>query len=165
MTQLKTLALADFESEMAATRRVIERVPDEKLAWAPHQKSRTLGDLAAHVVEIVSWLPLILERNELDFGGAPPPSVVPESRRSLLERLEESIHKAREALDTVSADELARDWTLRVGDRVIFTSPKLVVLRSFGIGHLGHHRGQLTVYLRLLDVPVPSVFGPTADEA
>lgn len=164
MSQLKNLSLGDFENEMAATRRVIDRVPDEKLGWAPHRKSRSLGDLSTHVVEIVSRFPNILGSSELDLATNPPLSLQQVGRAALLEQLDASIAQARQALDAVSDEALTQPWTLRFGERVVFTLPKAVAFRTFGLAHLGHHRGQLTVYLRLLDVPVPSVFGPTADE-
>lgn len=164
MIDLKELAFADLASELAATRRVLERVPDERLSWKPHEKSTSLGELAAHVVDIVGWQVAVLREDGIDFATAPPPSVTPESGRVLLDGFEERAAALRSAVEAMDEPSLSRDWTLRVGERILFTRPKLVVFRSFGQCHLAHHRGQLTVYLRLLEIPLPPVYGPTADE-
>lgn len=164
MAQLTDLPLADVEQELATTRRVLERIPDEHFGWKPHEKSMTLGELARHLVNVTSLQVAVLVEDGIDFASAPPPSVVAESRSALLDEFDASAAALRNALQSVDDAALERDWTLRSGSQVIFTRPRLVVLRSFGLSHLAHHRGQLTVYLRMLDVPLPPVYGPTADE-
>ena len=158
------LATGDLERELATTRRMLERIPDEHLAWKPHEKSMTLGALAAHLTNLLWWQTITLEQDGLDFAAPQPPRTVPESREALLRAFAEKAAVLREALAQTYEAALARPWTLKHGDRVIITQPKAVILRTFGISHMVHHRGQLSVYLRLLDVPVPPSYGPTADE-
>jgi uncharacterized damage-inducible protein DinB len=161
---LKQMLLADLDQELATTRRVLERVPDEHLDWKPHEKSMALGALATHIANLVGWQIPILQQDEYDFATSPPPRGSAENRAALLSLLDANVAGLRQALEKVDDAALARTWTLRVGAQVIVSSPKAVAFRSFGLSHTAHHRGQLTVYLRLLDVPVPSVYGPTADE-
>ena len=160
---LKQLALADLEQETGNTRRVLERVPDEHFSWKPHEKSFSLGALAQHLVHLMGWQRIMLVTEELDLAGVQPPAL-PESREGLLQAFDASAAALREALAHMDDAALLVPWTLRRGEHVIFTLPRLAVLRSVGISNVIHHRGQLTVYLRMLDVPVPSVYGPTADE-
>ena len=159
------LATGDLERELAITRRMLERVPEEHLAWKPHEKSMSLGTLAAHLANLLWWQTTTLERDEFDVAAPQPPRTAPESREALLQAFDEKAAVLREALARTDEAALASPWTLRRGDHIIFTMPKAAVLRSFGISHIVHHRGQLSVYLRLLDVPVPPSYGPTADEA
>lgn len=158
------LATGDLERELATTRRMLERVPDEHFAWKPHEKSMSLGTLAAHLANLLWWQTATLEQDEFDMAAPQPPRTVPESREALLREFDEKAAVLREALAQTDEAALARPWTLRRGDHIIFTQPKAAILRSFGISHMVHHRGQLSVYLRLLDVPVPPSYGPTADE-
>ncbi|HRP06867.1 MAG TPA: DinB family protein [Gemmatimonadales bacterium] len=164
MALTPALIFADIDSELAATRRVLDRVPDQHLAWSPHLKSMPLGKLAGHIVDIHSNLMTVLETSELDFAANPPPRVATDSSRGILAAFDAVAPKLAEAIKNASEEALQKTWTLRMGDRVFFTTPKVVTLRSFGFSHIAHHRAQLTVYLRLLDIPVPSVYGPTADE-
>ena len=161
---MKQLLFADLDQELATTRRVLERVPDEHLTWKPHEKSMSLGGLATHVANLVAWQIAVLLQDEYDFASGPPTMSAVESREALLAMLDDNVARLREALPQVGDSMLTRDWTLRMGEHVIFTSPKHLVFRSFGVSHMAHHRGQLTVYLRLLNQPLPSVYGPTADE-
>ena len=161
---LKTLALADLEQELATTRRVLERVPDEHLGWKPHERSMALGGLATHIANLVRWQVATLRQDEFDFATSPPPMTAVGSREELLAMFDANVVELRGALAEMDDEGLQREWTLRRGPQVMFTRPKLTVLRSFGLMHIAHHRGQLTVYLRLLDVPLPPVYGPTADE-
>jgi uncharacterized damage-inducible protein DinB len=161
---LKTLLFADLEHELATTRRVLERIPDEKLAWTPHEKSTTLGGLGTHLANLVGWQISIITQQVHDFAASPPPRDTAESVEALLALYDRNVAGLNAALATMDDAALQRDWTLRFGDRVILSRPKAVAFRSFGLSHMAHHRGQLTVYLRLLDVPVPQVYGPTADE-
>ncbi len=160
MSVAETL-LPDFEQEMEITRRVLERVPSEKGEWKPHPKSFSL----AHLAQLVSWMPgwiaNMLAEPSLDLGAAEGYST--ETTETLLGGFDRNAAAAREAIAASEDEDYAEDWSLRHGDRVLMTQPRALVVRTT-ISHLAHHRGQLTVYLRLLDVPVPSVYGPTADE-
>ena len=153
--------LSEFDREMASTRRLLARVPDEKGEWKPHEKSFPLGHLAQLVARMPGWFPLILEQPELDLSGGPSYSF--EATGVLLEHFDAGVDKAREALERVTGSDLDAPWTLKMGEQVVSTQPKGEVARET-LRHLSHHRGQLTVYLRLLDVPIPSIYGPTADE-
>lgn len=153
--------LAEFDREMASTRRLLERVPDEKGEWRPHEKSFPLGHLAQLVAGMPGWFPLVLEQSELDLSGGASYSFEPTG--VLLEQFDAGVKKAREALSRVTGDDLDAPWSLKMGDRVLSTQPKGEVARET-LRHLSHHRGQLTVYLRMLDVPLPAIYGPTADE-
>jgi len=155
------IPLTEFDREMASTRRLLERVPEEKGEWRPHEKSFPLGHLAQLVARMPGWFPLILDQSELDPSGGPGYSFEPTS--VLLEQFDAGVEEAREALGRVTGEALDAPWSLTVGDRVVMTWPKGEVARET-LRHLSHHRGQLTVYLRLLDVPIPSIYGPTADE-
>jgi len=154
--------LSEFDKEMASTRRLLERVPDDKGTWKPHEKSFALGHLAQLVARMPGWFPLILDQSELDLSGGAGYSFEPTS--ALLEEFDAGVKKAREALGRVTGDDLDAPWTLKMGNQVISSQPKGEVARE-SLRHLSHHRGQLTVYLRLLDIPIPSIYGPTADEA
>jgi uncharacterized damage-inducible protein DinB len=164
MGLLKELTFADVESELAATRRLLARVPKDELDWKPHEKSMSLGKLSSHLVEIVSLQTAILTTDGVDFGSAPPPSAPSDNLALLAEALETNAKSLHDAIEGIDEESLKDDWTLRFGDHVIFTRPRAVVFRSLGQSHLAHHRGQLTVYLRLLGISLPPVYGPTADE-
>lgn len=153
--------LSEFDKEMASTRRLLERVPDDKGEWKPHEKSFPLGHLAQLVAGMPGWFPLILDQSELDLSEGPGYSFEPTS--VLLQQFDAGVEKARDALTRVTGDDLDAPWSLKMGDQVLSTQPKGEVARET-LRHLSHHRGQLTVYLRLLDVPIPSIYGPTADE-
>lgn len=158
------LLLPEFDHEMRTTRAVLERTPAQDAAWRPHPKSTSLGDLALHIATIPSWMAPTLTQPELDL--APKPGTAPqrfESVEKLLESFDENVKDARAALVKARDADFAVPWTLKAGGKVIFTQPRGAVLRSFILSHMVHHRGQLTVYLRLRDVPLPSVYGPTAD--
>ena len=159
----KQIALADLEQEIATTRRALERVPDEHLDWKPHEKSMSLGALATHLAGIAFYGVATMQGDELDFAGRPPTPVAA-SRDELLIGFDENITTFRALLDTADDEAINRPWSLRNGEHVVFTLPRVAVLRRLVINHMVHHRGQLSVYLRLLDVPVPSMYGPTADE-
>ena len=158
------LATGDLEHELATTRRMLERLPEEHFAWKPHDKSMSLGALASHIANLLWWQTTMLQQDGFDMAAPQPPRTAPESRAALLQEFDEKATVLREALAQTDEATLAQPWTLRRGDHVIFTQPKAAILRGFGISHMVHHRGQLSVYLRLLDVPVPPSYGPTADE-
>jgi uncharacterized damage-inducible protein DinB len=160
--------LPEFDQEMATTRRVLERVPADKVAWKPHPRSWSLGDLSLHVANIPSWLRITLETDELDLappGGPGFQKVVFESPAATLAHFGRHAAEGRAALSAASDADLARPWSLKVGGTTKFTMPRSACVRLFVLNHLIHHRGQLTVYLRQCDVPLPSIYGPTADEA
>jgi len=162
------MLLPEFENEMKTTRKVLERVPEEKMGWKPHEKSMTLGRLAGHVAELVGWGAYTLENDDLDLapGGVPAfKSLDSRSRQEVLDVFDANVLKTRAALEQANDDAaFGKSWTLQMGDRVIFTLPRGAVLRTMFFSHVVHHRGQLSVYLRLNDVPVPSIYGPSADE-
>ena len=155
--------LPEFDHEMTTTRKVLERVPEDKFDWKPHAKSFSLGALAAHVAALPTWGVEALTRSEIDIAGGQPPAA-PASKTGLMAAFDENAAAARSALAGKTDGELLATWTLKRGGKAIFSMPKAAVLRSFVLSHLIHHRGQLSVYLRLLDVPVPSIYGPSADE-
>jgi uncharacterized damage-inducible protein DinB len=148
---------------MATTRKLLERVPDDRLAWAPHAKSFTLGQLAQHVATIPMWGTMTLTLNELDLAGGfeNPPA---ESRAALVKLFDNNAAKARMELTGKTDAELMAPWALKRGADTIFSMPKASVWRSFVMNHLVHHRAQLSVYLRMQDVPLPAMYGPSADE-
>jgi uncharacterized damage-inducible protein DinB len=159
--------LPEFDHEMANTRRALERVPEDKSGWKPHEKSMTLGRLATHVAELSSWVPTTLESESFDFAppGAPPfqPKTAA-SRADLLEMFDKNVAAARAAIAAASDLQLMARWSLLNGGKTVFSMPRIAVLRSMVMNHMIHHRGQLAVYLRLNDVPVPALYGPSADE-
>mgnify|MGYP003800805331 CR=1 FL=1 len=159
--------LPEWDQEIAVTRRVVERVPNEKLDWAPHPRSWTLRQLATHLVSIPGWMPATLGQDFLDMaeGAAATTSTPAASRDELLRRLDEHTAAARQALAGADNATLLAPWSLRNGATTYFTMPRAGVLRGFIISHMIHHRAQLALYLRLLDVPVPSIYGPSADES
>jgi uncharacterized damage-inducible protein DinB len=154
--------LAEFDHEMASTRRLLERVPDGRYDWSPHDKSMKLGRLASHIADVPSWLPAVAGRTELDFKLHTQTRAA--STAELVAAFERNLTAGREALAAVADDAWSETFTLRAGDHVVFALPRKVAIRSFVLNHLIHHRGQLSVYLRLLDVPVPGMYGPSADE-
>jgi len=155
--------LPEFDHEMTTTRKLLERVPDDKLGWKPHDKSMALGDLATHVANIVSWGQTTLNEPGIDMGGAGrvPPA---RSRTDLLATFDKNVAATRAALVGKSDAEFMAPWSLKSGTQTFFTMPKAVVWRSFVMNHHIHHRAQLSVYLRMQDVKIPSMYGPSADE-
>jgi uncharacterized damage-inducible protein DinB len=160
--------LPEFDQEMANTRKVLERVPDEKWNWKPHDKSGTTGWLAGHVGTVPEWLTMTLASESFDYAPVDGPSFTPpkiENNKQLLDAFDKASTDARAALVKASDADLAKGWTLLAGGKEIFTMPRVACIRGMIINHLIHHRGQLTVYLRLLNVPVPGLYGPSADES
>ena len=154
--------IQELEMEAATTRRVLERVPDAHLAWAPHAKSRTLGQLAMHIAVNPAGVSTIAAQNPADLPGFG--DITPSSTAEVLAALDTSVVTAKQVLSGVSDESLAEIWHARVGGVVIMSMPRIVFLRTVLLSHWYHHRGQLSVYLRLLDVPLPSIYGPSADE-
>ena len=155
------IPLKEFDSEMASTRKLLERVPGDKGAWKPHQKSFSLGHLAQLVAWIPGWIATTLREPHIDLAKGAGYSL--ESTDKLLTMFDANVRDARATLESVTGPALDESWSLKHGDRVLMTMPRGEVVRQH-LSHLAHHRGQLTVYLRLVDVPLPSVYGPTADE-
>jgi uncharacterized damage-inducible protein DinB len=155
--------LDELTREAATTRRVLERVPPDKLAWRPHQKSKSIGELAWHVAAIPGRIAKVVQHDDVDVTTAPQPPM-PETAAGLVEGFDRHLAEAKELLARLDDAALSRTMTMRRGDLKIFSGPKHALLRTIMLNHTYHHRGQLSVYLRLLDVPVPSVYGPTADE-
>ncbi len=153
--------LPEFDQEMATTRRLLERVPSEQGQWKPHEKSFALGHLAQLVAWMPGWITNALRETSLDLARYPGYSY--EKTETLLATFDRHVAEARAAIAASRDEDYRVDWSLKHGDRVIMTQPRAEVVRTH-VNHLIHHRGQLTVYLRLIDVPVPSVYGPTADE-
>jgi uncharacterized damage-inducible protein DinB len=153
--------LPEFDQEMAVTRRLLERVPGDRADWKPHPKSFSLGHLAQLVSWMPGWIANTLRDTKLDLQRASGYSL--EKTETLLAGFDQNVRDARAALEAAKDADFEVPWSLTRGDQVLFTQPRAAVVRSH-ISHLSHHRGQLTVYLRLLDVPIPSIYGPTADE-
>jgi uncharacterized damage-inducible protein DinB len=153
--------LPEFDQEMATTRKLLARVPGEKGTWKPHEKSFALGHLAQLVATMPGWITKTVKGTDINLAGGPGYSF--EKTESLLEQFDKHVKEAREAIAASKDPDYDVPWSLKMGDHVIFTLPRGTVVRQH-INHLVHHRGQLTVYLRLLDVPIPSIYGPTADE-
>lgn len=156
--------LPELQQEFASTRKMLERIPFDKWDWKPHEKSFPLGRLTDHVAELVNWLPFTLSTSELDFSKNPYQSPKSESREQLLSNFDRDVKNCLAMVEATPDEKYAETWTMRNGDQVFFTLPKLAVIRTWAMNHLIHHRAQLSVYLRLLDVPVPGMYGPTADE-
>ncbi len=153
--------LPEFDQEMATTRRLLERVPSDKVEWKPHPKSFALGHLAQLVSWMPGWITNTIRQTELNLAAGGKYSF--ETTETLVAAFDKNVRAAREAIAASKDADYAVQWSLKMGDRVVWTAPRGTVVRTH-ISHLCHHRGQLTVYLRLLDVPIPSIYGPTADE-
>jgi uncharacterized damage-inducible protein DinB len=155
------IPLPEFDQEMTVTRRLLERVPSDRGAWRPHEKSFPLGHLAQLVAGMPGWIARTLREPHIDLASSPGYSM--ETTETLLGVFDGAVRDARAALEEVTGAALGEPWSLRHGDHVIMTTPRGETVRMH-LNHLIHHRGQLTVYLRLVDVPLPSIYGPTADE-
>lgn len=156
--------LPEFDQEMATTRTMLERVPETRAEWTPHPKSWTLGELASHIGNLPRLGLIAMEADELDIsatGSGNTPRF--DSTAILLRTFDENVRRARSAIESASDSDMMEPWTLRKAGKTIWTLPRAAVLRSFILSHMIHHRGQLSVYLRLNDVAVPPVYGPSAD--
>jgi uncharacterized damage-inducible protein DinB len=164
---ISAMILPEFDQEVAITRTFLERVPDDKFSWQPHEKSMTLGRLATHVAEVPGWAKETMTLTELNLappGGPAMQPWTPSSRAEILTQFEKNIAAARKAIADSTDDAYAVPWSLLLGEQTIFTMPRAAVLRGMVMNHMVHHRAQLGVYLRLLDIPVPKTYGPSADE-
>ncbi len=165
MMAIKDAFIAELKHESDMTRKMLERVPLNNDDWKPHEKSMSLGRLATHVAEITHWISDIIRIDDYDFMKDYNPN--PRNAKNtgeLLMIFQENLERAISDLSAMSDDDFNKNWTLRRGEKVLLTSPKKVSLRRWGYSHLIHHRGQLSVYLRLLDIPVPGMYGPSADD-
>lgn len=161
---ISTALIAEMEHEAKTTRTCFERIPAEKFAWKPHEKSTAFGQLASHIAEMFSWTGATLQHPELDFAKMDYKPFEPQSTDELLEFFDKNVAEAIDVLKSTGDDVFLENWTLRNGETVYFTMPKIATMRSFVMNHIVHHRGQLTVYLRLNDIAVPQIYGPSADE-
>jgi uncharacterized damage-inducible protein DinB len=159
--------LPEFDQEMQSTRKTLERCPDEKWGWKPHEKSGTVGWLAGHIAMMPGWTAVTLTTDQLDYAPVDGPAYQPpktDNRKELLAVFDKNVADARAALAGVSDAEMMKPWKLLAGGKEIFTMPRVACIRGMVMNHLIHHRAQLTVYYRLLGVPVPGLYGPSADE-
>jgi uncharacterized damage-inducible protein DinB len=164
---IAAMLLPEFDQEMANTRKTLERVPEAKFDWKPHAKSFSMISLATHISNMAGWLKEIMTLDELDIAppGAPPYKEAPAtSSADLLEKFDKNVKAARTALEAASDEDFGKPWSLLMTGNVIFSMPRAAVVRSMVLNHIIHHRAQLTVYLRLNDIPVPALYGPSADE-
>ena len=165
---LSEALLPEFEQEMANTRKTLERVPDDRFDWKPHEKSTPMGGLATHLANLPSWVVLSLKEDSFDLAppGEPPRLTPPaHSTGEVLEMFDRNVAAARAAIAGADDERLGQTWTLLRGAQPVMRLPRAAVLRSFVLNHMIHHRAQLGVYLRLNDLPVPAVYGPSADES
>lgn len=159
--------LPEFDQEMAGTRKTLERVPEDKLDWRPHEKSTTMAGLATHIANMLNWATLTLTQDSFDFqpeGSEPYREEAVKSRAELLEKFDKALASARAALAETSDEAMMKNWSLLKGGNAVFTMPRIACLRGMIFNHIIHHRAQLCVYFRMNDVPVPALYGPSADE-
>ncbi|MHB8897322.1 MAG: DinB family protein [Thermoguttaceae bacterium] len=165
---LSQVILPEFDQEMANTRKVLERIPEDKLDWKIHEKSNTIGWVGMHLAEIPAWAVLTLNRDSLDVappGGEPYRTPVATSRQEILDRFDTNVADARKAIASATDEQCSQPWTLLKGGEPLFTMPRGAMLRSFVLNHTVHHRAHLCVYLRVNDIPVPALYGPSGDES
>ncbi|MCC3159274.1 DinB family protein [Hymenobacter sp. 15J16-1T3B] len=160
---LQTAFANELQQELHLTRRLLERVPTDRFDWRPHPKSMPIGKLAWHMANLTSFLDLSLQGTETDMTTVQWPAAAT-STDDVLSRFNVTAASVQQTVAAIEDEQLHGPWTMRVGERVIRTMPRRIVLRTLVLNHLIHHRGQLSVYLRLLDIPVPSIYGPSADE-
>ena len=156
--------LPEFDHEVSTTRKLLERVPEDKWDWTPHEKSMKMGRLACHVAEITYFATAAAKSDSMDFAKGEYKSVEAANRQQLLAAFDKQAADARAAIATLSDEELMKPWSLMMDGKALMSMPKIGVLRTVMMNHLIHHRGQLSVYLRLTNTPVPSIYGPSADE-
>jgi uncharacterized damage-inducible protein DinB len=156
--------LPEFDHEMATTRKTLERIPEDKLSWAPHEKSMKLGRLAGHVAELPNFATMTIKTDSIDLASGGYQPLTGTSQKQVLDAFDKAASAARAAIAGATDEELMQPWTLLYGGKTIFAMPRVAAVRAMMMSHMIHHRGQLSVYLRLNNVPVPSIYGPSADE-
>lgn len=161
---MNTALLGELKHESLNTKKMIEKVPTEKLDWRPHEKSMTIGRLATHIADIPVWFERIINANGFDFANSGR-TETKESTEAILAHFHQRLNEAEQVLTNASDEMLTGTWSLSRNEQVLYHLPKMVALRSMTYNHIYHHRGQLSVYLRLLDIPVPGMYGPSADES
>ena len=161
---VKTAFIAELKQESAATKKMLEKVPLDKKDWKPHDKSMTVGRLATHVAEVPLWIHRIMSADEFNFATTTFSPYTASSTTELLEIFEKNLATAIADLDNATDEDYAKIWTVKAGEKVMMQLPKKVAIRGWAFSHMIHHRGQLSVFLRLLDVPIPGMYGPSADE-
>ena len=164
MTLIKAL-ISEYKNEMANTRKILSLVPIDNKTYKPHAKSMEMGRLAKHLAELPTWVGVTINQDELDFAKEYPKTPNPENTEALLKMMDDNLSAAIKVLESTPEEKLNEPWTMRNGDHIFFTMPKGIVLRNFVFNHNIHHRAQLGVYLRLLDIPIPGIYGPSADES
>lgn len=160
---ISQMLLPEFDEEMKSTRKLLERVPEDKFDYQPHPKSMTLGRLAGHVAELPAWGKTTIEIDHLDIQPGQKPYIAT-SRQELLDTFDKNVAEARKAIAGVTDEHLQKIWTLTFSGKPVFSLPRVAVLRGSFMNHLVHHRAQLGVYLRLNNVEIPGMYGPSADE-
>ena len=163
MTTIDSL-VAEFEHEAQTTRKHLARLPEDKFDWRPHVKSFTAVELASHITEMIGWTDTILHEDGIDFDPSTYKPYRAASAAELLKTFDDNVAKSKAALAAANDDTLGQNWTMKIMGRVHLEKPKADILRDFAFSHIIHHRGQFSVYLRLLDIPVPGSYGPSADE-
>jgi len=156
--------IAELQYEAVSARKCLERIPENTFDWKPHEKSMSMSALAAHVAEMVGWIKDTVETPELDFAAMDYKPFVPTTTAELVELFDKNLSAANEALKNTSDSAMMENWKMRNGEQIYFDMPRIQVLRGFIFSHLIHHRGQLSVYMRLQDIPVPGIYGTSADE-
>jgi uncharacterized damage-inducible protein DinB len=162
--QICETVLPEFDFEMSLTRKTLERAPSEKFSWKPHAKSMSMGELASHLVSIAEWAQPTLSQDELVLDPAAVKQVAFGSKDEVLANFDNAVAKARPGIQSTPDADWYKPWSLKVGAHTVFTMPRIAVFRGFIVKHTVHHRAQLALYLRLNDLPVPAIYGPSADE-
>lgn len=156
--------VAEYVQECASTRKMLERVPEKEMGWKPHEKSYSLGELASHLVDSQMWAAMTVNTDKFEFSQGDYKPFIATSVKQLLDTFDQRVDEARNALEGLSDRAAMANWSMWVDGKKVMEMPKIAVLRAFILNHMIHHRGQLSVYLRLKDVPLPQIYGPTADE-
>jgi uncharacterized damage-inducible protein DinB len=156
--------LSEYDHEMATTRKMLERFPEDKVEWRPHETSMPMGRLAGHVAEMPEWTMPTLHQDKLEMDPTKYTPNIVRSRNEVLKKFDENVKAGRAAIAGASDETMMKPWTFIAGGKPVFTMPKIAVLRSFVMNHMIHHRGQLAAYYRIAGVPVPSIYGPSLDD-
>lgn len=161
---LGQMLAAELNQEAGSIRKMLERLPTEKMSWKPHEKSMSLERLAGHLIEMMLWTGPTINTDELDFAKVDYKPTTYANASELVADFDKHLAETLEILNNAPNEIMGNNWSLKQGEQIYFTMPKAVVMRAFVMNHIIHHRGQLSVYMRLLDIPVPSIYGPSADE-